>query len=401
MYCGGGIAGFATANSLAKHYPDAKISLIEALKFGQGTSSRNAGFIIDLPHNLDGLEANVEQDRKIYELNCFAINYLKEIVEEKQIPCQWQKAGKYMCAHEESNLKGLDNFERHLKPCGFSFERIKAKELEKRLGTAYYKEAVYTPDNILLNPSALMRGLIKSLPKNVKVFEQSPVLELEYGKKKRLKTPLGSIECDILVLCLDSHLEEFGLIKNRQAPIFTYASLSESLSDEEFNKFFKDIKPYGLTSAHPAGTTIRFTPDNRIFIRNLLHFLPNLTCSKHHLREAFNQHRISFEARFPQLKHKKFDFTWGGMLCMSLNHQSVFGKFLDGVYGIGASNGVGMAKGVYLGHYLADLIAGKKSQNLDFIIKNNKASFVPPEPLRSVGAKIRLLYEQKNAAGDI
>ena len=86
---------------------------------------------------------------------------------------------------------------------------------------------------------------------------------------------------------------------------------------------------------------------------------------------------------------------------MSLNHQSVFGKFLDGVYGIGASNGVGMAKGVYLGHYLADLIVGKKSQNLDFIIKNNKASFVPPEPLRSVGAKIRILYEQKNAAGDI
>ena len=129
MYWGGGIAGFATANSLAKHYPDAKISLLEALKFGQGTSSRNAGFIIDLPHNLDGLEANVEQDRKIYELNCFAINYLKEIVEEKQIPCQWQKAGKYMCAHEESNLKGLDNFERHLKPCARA--RVWKKEKAK------------------------------------------------------------------------------------------------------------------------------------------------------------------------------------------------------------------------------------------------------------------------------
>lgn len=398
---GAGIAGFSTANFLAKQYPNSKIALVEALKIGQGTSSRNAGFIIDLPHNVDGFEPNLEHDLKIYELNCFAIDILDKIVKENNIQCDWQKIGKYMCAHESSNLQGLDNFEKHLKPCGFEFQRIKGKDLEARLGTSYYKEAVFTPNNILMNPSALMRGLIKSLPKNVEVFEQSPIIEVKYGKQKVLKSYAGSATCEILVLALDTYLEEFGLVKNRQAPIFTYGSLTQRLSDEEYERYFKDIKPYGLTSAHPAGTTVRFTPDRRIFIRNVLDFMPNLTCSEHDLRRAFEQHRLSFEARFPNLKHKNFEFTWGGTLCMTLNHESVFGEIDDNVFAMSGSNGVGMAKGVYLGYYMADLIAKKSSENLDFIIKHNKANFIPPEPLRSIGAKIRLWYEQKNAANDI
>ena len=398
---GGGVAGFSAANFLAKHFSDSKIILIEALKIGQGTSSRNAGFVIDLPHNLDGLEPNIEHDKKLHELNCFAINILQQIIQENNIQCDWQKAGKYMCAHENSNLKGLDNFEKHLKPCGFEFHRLKGKEVEERLGTQYYQEAIYTPNNILMNPAALMRGLIRSLPKNVEVFEQSPIIEVQYDEIKILKSYGGSATCKILILALDSHLEEFGIVKHKQAPIFTYGSLSETLSDEEYQKYFANIKPYGLTAAHPAGTTVRFTPDKRIFVRNVLDFIPQLSCSKHDLRRAYEQHRLSFEARFPHLKHKKFEFTWGGMLCMTLNHESIFGEFAPNVFAIGGSNGVGMAKGVYLGYYLAELIAKKTSPNLDFILKHNKASFMPPEPLRSIGAKIRLWYEQKNAANDI
>lgn len=61
---GAGIAGVSTAYALASKYPNATIALIEALKIGQGTSSRNAGFMIDLPHNLDGSKPNITHDKK-------------------------------------------------------------------------------------------------------------------------------------------------------------------------------------------------------------------------------------------------------------------------------------------------------------------------------------------------
>ena len=307
-----------------------------------------------------------------------------------------------MCAREDKNIAGLEAFQKHLAPCGFEFKRLKGDDLAQRLGTDYYKQAVFTPDNILLNPSALMRGLTKHLPKNVAVYEESPVIEVvDSHSQKILKTPNANVKCETLILSLDSHLEEFSYVKNKHAPIFTYASLSEPLSDDEIKQYFCNVKHYGLTSAHPAGTTVRFTPDNRIFVRNLLDFIPRLSCTKADLARAYQSTRASFEARFPHLAHKKFQYTWGGMLCMTLNRQSIFGEVAKNVYVIGGSNGVGMAKGVYLAHYLVDLIAGEKSENLDFILANNKASYMPSEPFRSIGAKLRLWWEQKNAAGDI
>lgn len=398
---GAGFSGISAAAQLAQNHPDLKIILLEALKTGEGTSGRNAGFIIDLPHNLDGAKADVQNDRKIYELNCFAIERLKQMVQSNNIDCVWQKAGKYMAANESANIKGLDVFEEHLKPCGFSFQRLKGQELIDRLGTDYYQEAVYTPDNILMNPASLIRGYAKSLPKNVQIFEQSPIISVKYGSIHHLQTQGGSVQAPIVVLALDSHLEEFGVVSRKQAPIFTYASLTEVLSDQEWKSHFAHIKPYGLTSAHPAGTTVRVTPDKRVFIRNVLDFFPSLQSSNDDLQRAWKQHRKSFEARFPTLSHKNFEFTWGGMLCMTLNHESIFGEVEEGVYVIGGSNGVGVAKGVYLGFYIAELIAKKNSDNLDFVLKHNHASFMPPEPLRSIGAKARLWYEQKNAGKDI
>lgn len=398
---GAGFAGVSATARLAQNHPDLKIVLLEALKIGEGTSGRNAGFVIDLPHNLDGAKANVEVDSKIYELNCFAIDRLEKVVRSNNIDCVWQKTGKYMAAHESSNIKGLDVFEEHLKPCGFLFERLKGQELRDKLGTSYYQEAVYTPDNILMNPAALIRGYVKALPSNVQIFDQSPVISVKYASIHHLQTQGGSVQTPIVVLALDSHLEEFGVISCKQAPIFTYGSLTEVLSAQEWESHFAHIQPYGLTSAHPAGTTVRLTPDRRIFIRNVLDFFPNLQSNNNDLQRAWRQHRKSFEARFPTLKHKNFEFTWGGMLCMTLNHEAVFGKVKEGVYVIGGSNGVGVAKGVYLGFYIAELIAEKNSDNLDFILKHNRANFMPPDPLRSIGAKVRLWYEQKNASKDI
>lgn len=398
---GGGFSGISAAARLSQNHPDLKIALVEALRIGEGTSGRNAGFLIDLPHNLDTAVPDLQRDKKIYELNSFGINLLQEAVEEYGIECSWQKAGKYMAAHETSNIKGLDTFEAHLKPCGFAFERLKGLELEKRLGSSYYQEAIYTSGCVLANPAALIRGYAKILENKVCIFEQSPIISIQYGSPHILHTQGGSVEAPIVLLALDSHLEEFGVIAHRQVPVFTYASLTEPLTPQELKTHFKGISPYGLTSAHPAGSTLRLTPEGRIFIRNVLDFIPDMKSNPHQLQKVYQCHRNSFEARFPALKYKRFDFTWGGMICVTLNRQAIFEKLENGVYVIGGSNGVGVVKGTYLGYYIAELISGKSSENLDFILKNNRAGMMPPDPFRSVGAKIRLWYEQRNAAGDI
>lgn len=400
LIIGAGFTGLSTAGRLAELWPDSRIALVDALRVGQGTSGRNAGFIIDLPHNLDA-NADPEIDKKVYQLNRFAISRLDQIRQQNGIDCSWQKAGKYFAAHEASNLCHLDSFTQTLDALHTRYEVIAGSKLKQRLGTGYYQKAVYTPDNILMNPAALVQGVAQALPSNVTLFENSPVTGIEYGSRHRARFLGGEIEAKTLVLSTNSFGEEFGLFQQRLAPVFTYASLTRPMSEAQAGQYFSETAPWGLTSAHPAGTTVRLTPDRRIFIRNSFCFETSLRTDQHTLDRVWKQHRASFSARFPELSELDFEYTWGGMLCMTLNHQSMFQQSADNLYALSGMNGVGVAKGTYLGYYLAEWIVGRDSDELDFIRRHNQPSWVPPDPLRSVGARIRLRYEAGKAAGEI
>ncbi len=401
LIIGAGFTGLAVAGRLAEQLPGSRIALVDALRIGQGTSGRNAGFIIDLPHNLDAEEPNPAFDQQIYKFNRFAIERLDTVRQQHQIDCSWHKAGKYLAAHETKHISSLSAFTKTLDGLKAPYEVLEGAALEQRLGTSYYQKAVYTPDNILMNPAALAQCVALALPANVTLFEDSPVTGISYGSPHRARFLGGEIVAKTLVVSTNSFGEELGLFQQRLAPVFTYASLTRPMNGAQAASYFKEVAPWGLTSAHPAGTTVRYTPDQRIFIRNSFSFEASLRTDQKQLARAWQQHRASFEARFPQLASLDFEYTWGGMLCMTMNHQTVFQRLDNDLYALCGMNGVGVAKGTYLGYYLAEWIAGRSSAELDFIRQHNQPSWVPPDPLRSVGARIRLSYEAGMAAGEI
>lgn len=49
---GAGFAGLGAARRLAELQPDAKIVVLDGQQLGEGSSGRNSGFAIDLPHNV-------------------------------------------------------------------------------------------------------------------------------------------------------------------------------------------------------------------------------------------------------------------------------------------------------------------------------------------------------------
>lgn len=396
---GAGFSGLATAGRLAELRPTARIALIDALEVGQGASGRNAGFIIDLPHNLDPTEPDVAVNNKVRDLNNFAIQRLKRIQEQQGFDVSWHEAGKYLAAHEEKHLSGLTDFVNTLEAIGEPYEILNNDALAERLGTHYYKRAVYTSGNILVNPAALAISVASALPSNVTLLENTAVREIALANKI-IQTEKARLSADTIVLATNAFTEKFGVSSNRITPIFTYASLTRQLDDSEIRNFER-IEPWGLTSAHPAGTTVRLTSDNRIFIRNTLNYQANLSSPKTVLDKAKAKHRKSYLARFPQLPNVPFEYTWGGMICVTMNHEPVFKEHTSGVYVIAAMNGVGVAKGTYLGHYMAEYICGKQSPELDFILTHSAPSWIPPDPLRSVGAHMRLYFEEHMAKGDV
>ena len=145
--------------------------------------------------------------------------------------------------------------------------------MEKKLGTSFYKLALYTKGGILLHPGKLIRSMIDSLPSNVELFENSPLL-----KWKKIKDMIyckfknSSIISKKIIFCTNGFLKSLGIKSNYNFPLTLTASMTRILSDKEF-KLIGEPKEWGVLPVRPMGATIRMTKDRRILIRNTAEFL--------------------------------------------------------------------------------------------------------------------------------
>ncbi len=395
---GAGFTGLAAARQLATNFPDDEIVLIEAQEVGFGTSGRNAGFAIDLPHDIGAEDyiGDIDIAKTILKLNLGGQSYLKELIERYDIECQFRHCGKYQAAVEDRGIAVLDAYRRGLDKLGQPYEVIEGRDLPEHIGTHFYRKGLFTPGTALLQPSALVKGLADSLPSNVSLYEHTPITEVDYGDKVVLRHANGSITADKLVLTTNAFGMSFGFLKGRMLPVFTYGSITRPLTEEEQARL--GGKPYwGVIPADPFGTTMRRTVDNRLLIRNSFSYNPDGRSNRKYLDRFVQRHRESFARRFPMLPGVNFEYTWGGALALSRNHMGFFGKLAPNVVGALCCNGLGVTRGTVTGKLLADWLAGDKNELIEFLLNAPGPCANPPQPLVSLGLNANLMWGQFRA----
>ncbi len=395
---GAGFTGLAAARQLATNFPDDEIVLVEAQEVGFGTSGRNAGFAIDLPHDIGAEDyiGDIDIAKTVLKLNLGGQAYLKELIERYDIECQFRHCGKYQAAVEDRGIAVLDAYRRGLDKLGQPYEVIEGRDLPEHIGTHFYRKGLFTPGTALLQPSALVKGLADSLPGNVSLYEHTPITDVEYGDKVVLRHANGSITADKLVLTTNAFGMSFGFLKGRMLPVFTYGSITRPLTEEEQARL--GGKPYwGVIPADPFGTTMRRTVDNRLLIRNSFSYNPDGRSNRKYLERFVQRHRESFARRFPMLPGVNFEYTWGGALALSRNHMGFFGKLAPNVVGALCCNGLGVTRGTVTGKLLADWLAGDKNELIEFLLNAPGPCANPPQPLVSLGLNANLMWGQFRA----
>ncbi|MGE8359374.1 NAD(P)/FAD-dependent oxidoreductase [Pseudomonas sp.] len=395
---GAGFTGLAAARQLALNFPDEKIVLIDAQEVGYGSSGRNAGFAIDLPHDIgaDDYIGDIETAKISLKLNLTGQQILKSLVEQHKIDCHLRPSGKYQAAIENRGIAVLDAYRRGLDKLGQPYEVISGEDLPAHIGTSFYRQALFTPGTALVQPAALVKGLAESLPANVELYENTAITDVEYGEKTVLSHRGGRITADKLVLTNNAFGMRFGFLQGTMLPVFTYASLTRPLTEAEQARLGgKDF--WGLIPADPFGTTLRRTHDNRILVRNSFSFNRDGRSKQKYLDRFVGRHRDSFARRFPMLPGVEFDYTWGGSLALSRNHMGFFGQLAPNVYGALCCNGLGVTRGTVTGTLLADWLAGQRNDLIDFLLASPGPNKNPPEPLLSIGVNMNLLWGQSRA----
>jgi len=395
---GAGFTGLAAARQMALHFPEDEIILIDAQEVGFGTAGRNAGFAIDLPHDIgaDDYIGDIAIARTTLKLNRMGQQMLHALVDEHGIDCHMRPSGKYQAAVEERGIRVLDAYRRGLDKLGEPYEVIAGKDLPEHIGIDFYRQALFTPGTSLVQPAALVRGLADSLPSNVTLYENTAVTDVEYGAQTTLTHAGGRIVADGLILANNAFGARFGFLKQTVLPMYLYASLSRPLIEAEQRQL--GGKPFwGVIPADPYGSTVRRTHDNRILVRNSFSFNPGQQSKPHCLARFKEHHRRSFARRFPMLPDVDFDYTWSGSLALTRNHRSFFGQLAPNVYGALFCNGLGVTRGTVTGALLADMIAGKRHELIDFLLSTSGPSTLPPEPFLSIGVNATLWWGQQQA----
>ncbi len=395
---GAGFTGLAAARQLALHHPDDEVLLVEAQEVGFGASGRNSGFAIDLPHDIGAPDyiGDLATARMNLKLNLRAQAILGQLIRQHGIDCQLRPDGKYQAAVEDKGLAVLEAYRSGLDKLDQPYQMIDARDLPEHFGTPFYRKALYTPGTQLLQPSALAKGLADSLPNNVTLYEHTTITRLEQGKRITLHHAGGQIVADRLLLTNNAFASYFGFLPGRLLPIFTYASMTRPLTEDEQARLGGKAT-WGIIPADPFGSTLRRTPDQRLLVRNSFSFNADGRANPRHLRRAEAQHRASFERRFPMLAGMPFEYTWGGSMCLSRNHLSHFGSLAPNIHAALCCNGLGITRGTATGTLLADWLCGERDELIDFLLGAEGPNRNPPEPLLSLGVNLNLHWGQRRA----
>jgi glycine/D-amino acid oxidase-like deaminating enzyme len=392
---GAGYTGLAAARRLHELDPQARIAVLEATTVGEGSSARNSGFTsaFVLPRTASMAMAQKASDQTRLFKQAFA--WLAGILRDNNIDCDMQKVGAIRAAATEAGEASLRRVAEVAVANGIPHTILGHDDIRDRTGADYYRYGIFLHDNWLLQPAALIRGLADALPEPIVLHETSPIRDMRReGSDWALVADGGVVRCRTVVLANNGYIPKFGYLKSRMATIYTYAGVTEALTGNDIGHLGSS-DAWGILPPHRLGTTLRRIGRDRLMVRSLYALGREIRHS-----DATRLLRDRFHRRWPSLRHVDLQYVWGGTTAFTMNGSPWWGRLADGLYASGGCNGSGIAKGTMLGRRLAELIHGVGDAQ-EVVSAMGEASWIAPEPLRSIGFRLVSAMESRKAGLEV
>ena len=386
LIIGAGFTGLSCARRLAEINPNDQIILIDAREIGQNASGRNSGYAVAHSH-FSGVykESQLSQYQRVDRINQAGLNSLRSLVAENNIACDFKDTGIYHTAADNNSSKKCDDFIDYLEKREINHTPLSQEQLQKHLGTKWYQKGVKVENGALVQPAKLVFGLADTLPSNVTLYENTPVLKMTVDKTNKLVVPNATITAEKVIMACNYESLAYGQPKQRVLGVTLSGSITRVLTKDEL-KSLGNQSSWGVLSLHSGGATVRLTSDGRISIRNTAEYNNQSLLTDHQLLKRQEIHRQAFNNRFPQLSHVSFEHCYSGVEGVSVNKTNIFNKLSKSLYFAGCYNGSGITKGTAFGMGIAEYVCQHESALVSDCLATAKANWLPPRPLLDVGA---------------
>jgi glycine/D-amino acid oxidase-like deaminating enzyme len=350
---GAGFTGVATALTLAER--GYGVALVEANRVGWGATGRNGGQLINGISGLGKIQKKYGDGiaDMLWDLRWRGNDIIHDRVARYGIDCDL-KDGFVEVALKPRQVEELEEYaaqlDRHNFP--YKYEIWDRGTTRANLGTDEYIGGIVNYRDGHLHPLNLCIGEAKAAVNlGVKIFEQSPVTGIEHGLRPKVKTAMGQVEADSVVLAGNAyHLLEPKFLSNLTFPAGSYIIGTEPLDEAMVN----EINPLDLAvcDLNEIVDYYRLSDDKRMLYGGRCNYSGREPQS---IKAAILPR---MQKIYPQLKDVRIDFEWGGNIGIVLNRIPALGRIHDNVYYCQGYSGHGVNATHIMGEITADAICG-------------------------------------------
>src|SRR5262249_54908824 len=186
---GGGLTGLWTALTLRERSPGVDVVILEAMRCGDGASSRNGGFLHGYWSSLARLVDVFGRDAALGVAR--SCDGMLDAVRELREDVWLREAGMLLVSTAPAHDEPLRREVVAARDLGVREEAVEAGPGDIPLQSPLFRGAVRYREGATVQPARLVRALRRAvLRTGVRLHENSPVLELEAG---RARTSGGSV----------------------------------------------------------------------------------------------------------------------------------------------------------------------------------------------------------------
>src|SRR5918992_2716131 len=361
---GGGFTGLSAALELAKQ--GASVALLEQHTVGWGASGRNGGMATT------GLAIGFAQAVKRYgeraattmflEYNR-AIDTIESLVKEHGIDCDFERTGKLTLAYKPAHYEGMKRSQELLANLADHHVQLVSKaDIHSEIGSDFYHGATVDPQAAGLHVARFAHGLAGAAVKNgAGIHENTAVTELRRvsGTVHDVHTTRGITRAKQVLVGTSGYTgRPFPWLRRRVIPVGSFIIVTEPLSDDAV----KTLLPNRRMASDSKNLIyyFRLTPDNRMLFGGRARFAMSSPDSDLKSGQVL---RKAMSTVFPTLADARVDYTWGGLVDLSMD-QMVHAGERNGIhYSLGYS-GHGVQMATYMGKQMALSMLGRPSRNL-------------------------------------
>jgi glycine/D-amino acid oxidase-like deaminating enzyme len=361
---GAGFTGMSAALEAAKNGAD--VVVLDGQTVGWGASGRNGGMATTgLAVGLGAAIKRYGSDRalELFREYNLAIDTIEDLVKEHSIDCDFERSGKLTLAMSESQYEGMRKTKQLLaEQADYDVTVLPKSEIHEEIGSDFYAGAMVDPLGAGVHVGKFVHGLAAAATRaGATICENAQVsaLEARSDGTHAVRTTRGEVIADRVLVATSGYTGTLTpWLQRRTIPVGSFIVVTEPLPLDVARR----ILPHRRQAADTKMLTyyFRLTPDNRLLFGGRARFA--LSSPDSDLKSAKILEK-ALTTVFPYLASARIDYTWGGLVDLSMDRMVHAGERNGIHYSLGYS-GHGVQMATYMGQQMARRMLGLSSRNV-------------------------------------